>query len=198
MPSMLIPDAAALRAALDLLGRRLSDLGLEAEIVVIGGGALLLTGLTTRSTKDVDIVALMKGKELVSPDALPALFFEAAREVSQEYRFEPDWMNTGPKELLRHGLPAGFVRRCMTFRFHALTLQVADRFDQIHLKLYAATDSGPESRHFRDLLGLQPTSAELLSAGRWCLTHDPSPGFRGFLLQAMQRAGWEGQNEELN
>lgn len=188
----------SLPAALTLLGQRLGDLGVRVDLVVIGGGALLLAGLATRSTKDVDIVALKEGEQLTSAEALPESFFEAAREVAREFGFRADWINTGPKELLRFGLPTGFLSRCARKEFGPLGLYVASRLDQIHLKLYAATDQGPKSRHFDDLLSLSPTTEELSSAGRWCRTHDPSPAFCGILLQAMRHAGWEGRDEELD
>jgi hypothetical protein len=57
-------------------------------------------------------------------------------------------------------------------------VHVASRFDQIHLKLFAAVDHWPyESKHLDDLRRLAPTRAELLEAARWVLGQDISPEF---------------------
>lgn len=48
---------ARLIQALELLGQLLAERNESFELVVIGGGALLLTGLSSRATVDIDIVA---------------------------------------------------------------------------------------------------------------------------------------------
>lgn len=59
---------------------------------------------------------------------------------------------------------------------------VADRYDLIFLKLYAAADSGgPASVHFQDLLALSPTEAELNAAADWVRGQDPTPAFSGIV-----------------
>lgn len=192
-----IQDSSALRAALELLGRLLEQRQQPVELAIIGGSGLILAGLTDRTTRDVDVVALHRDGALHPADELPPTFFTAVRQVAEELGLESNWLNTGPKDLLRFGLPDGFLARCERRRFHGLTALIASRFDQVHLKLYAATDDGPRGRHFQDLLLLQPSSAELLMAGHWCRSHDPSPAFRSFLVQAMRAAGWEGNDEDL-
>ncbi len=48
--------------------------------------------------------------------------------------------------------------------------------DLVFLKLYAAADDvGPTSRHFKDLLALEPRPADLEAARAWVATQDPSP-----------------------
>lgn len=72
--------------------------------------------------------------------------------------------------------------------YGALQIWLADRVDQIHLKLYAASDHWPDrSRHLRDLEGLSPGPAELRAAARWCQSHDPSEAFRERLLVLVLR-----------
>lgn len=57
------------------------------------------------------------------------------------------------------------------------------------LKLYAAVDQGPLSKHAADLRELEPTPTELLDAARWARTHDPSPGFSEVLARALTDLG---------
>jgi len=49
---------------------------------VIGGASLLVLGLVTRTTRDVDVVALVEGDELVSAQPLPAVLRQAAGIVA--------------------------------------------------------------------------------------------------------------------
>ena len=65
-------DRATLDLAMKSLAIRLDEnLSDTVEIVVCGGSALILTGMIPRTTKDVDVVALMKAGHLASPAPLP-------------------------------------------------------------------------------------------------------------------------------
>jgi hypothetical protein len=70
-------------------------------------------------------------------------------------------------------------------------LQIASRFDQVHFKLYAAVDQGPDSKHADDLRRLRPTVEELEAAAAWCRQHDPSGAFAEQLAQASEYFGRE-------
>jgi hypothetical protein len=89
-------------------------------------------------------------------------------------------------------LPQGFEDR-LVFRVFGedLIVHFAGRIDQIHFKLYAAVDQGG-GRHEADLRALRPTRQELLDAGRWTRTHDPSPGFHELLVAKLADLGVEG------
>ena len=67
-------------------------------------------------------------------------------------------------------------------------MHFASRLDEIHFKLYALVDQGA-GRHEQDLHALNPTAEELVRAARWTRTHDPSPGFRQMLEQALRYLG---------
>jgi Nucleotidyltransferase of unknown function (DUF6036) len=58
----------------------------------------------------------------------------------------------------------------------------------VDLGLYALVDQGA-GRHEQDLHALNPTAEELVRAARWTRTHDPSPGFRQMLEQALRYLG---------
>ena len=178
-------------SALEILGQWLANHGESYEIVLIGGGALLLTGLSQRATRDLDIVARVDGARWVEGEPLPAPLARAIHEVGSALELAEDWLNAGPTDLLRFGLPDGFAERTTVRRFGALKVRLASRVDQVAFKLYAAVDQGPQSKHFKDLQYLEPSGAELLWAARWCRTHDPSAGFRDMLRQALVALGLE-------
>src|SRR6266704_2933356 len=55
------------------------------RLVVCGGSALIAMGLRQRTTKDIDVVALMNAAhELVSPDPLPDFLTTAAEQVARD------------------------------------------------------------------------------------------------------------------
>ena len=176
----------SLESALEILGQLLADRGLHYEAAAIGGGSLLLLGLIDRTTKDLDLVALVKGRQLVSANPLPEALVQAAKEVGKILNLGEDWLNIGPASLLEMGLPLGFIERLHIRKYKGLTLYLADRFDQICFKLYASVDQGPQSKHFADLRALLPTRDELYRAKDWCLTQDVSSNFEKDINQAIE------------
>lgn len=179
-------EADNLERALSALGEILAYRGTPYELVIVGGSALLLTGLLTRVTRDVDVVAVFADGKLSPADPLPAPLAAAAEAVAADLGIEATWLNPGPTSLLDFGLPEGMLTRCENRVFGGLKLLVASRFDQIHLKLYATADQGPRSKHLADLRHLDPTTDELIAAARWSVTHDPSAGFRSEVLAVLR------------
>jgi hypothetical protein len=171
------------KEALHLLNGRLAlDGAPRYNLVVCGGTALNATGLISRTTRDVDIVALMDdGEVLLDPAPLPQPLVDAALVVAEDLGLPKDWLNNGPSSgdggLFRLGLPDGIERR-LIWKTYGEKLRVGfiHRFDQIHFKLYAAVDQ-QGGYHADDLQMLIPTENELLEAARWAKTHDPSKGF---------------------
>ncbi|MBN2455165.1 MAG: nucleotidyl transferase AbiEii/AbiGii toxin family protein, partial [Sedimentisphaerales bacterium] len=133
--------------ALRLLDGRLKmNLSSSFSLVVCGGTALNAMHLIHRTTKDVDIVALMdSNNQLVDPAPLPEELLVAAKEVADTLSLPQDWLNNGPSSgdggLFRLGLPDGFKERLIkNYQGEKLTVYFASRLDQIHFKLYAAVD----------------------------------------------------------
>ena len=178
-----------LERALEILGELLADRGLSFEVHAIGGGSLLLLGLIDRPTVDLDLVAIVRGGAMSAAKPMPPELKEASVEVASLLGLAADWLNPGPADLLRFGLPAGYETRIVTRRFGGLTLHLPGRFDQICFKLYAAVDQGPRSKHTADLRQLKPSRDELLAAARWARTHDPSEVFLDQLEQALDMFG---------
>jgi hypothetical protein len=174
---------------LDALGAQVGELGARCEIVVVGGSALLALGLVSRATRDVDVVAVREDGVLHPADPLPHALYVARARVARDFQLPEDWLNAGPAALLTFGLPEGFMTRADRREYgSALTVWLASRFDQIHLKLYATVDQGL-GKHESDLRGLRPTEQELLAAARWSRTHDPSAGYRMVLGEVLRAFG---------
>jgi hypothetical protein len=191
MNNITISGASAADAVLTALAEQLAQVGTSYELIVVGGSALLALGLIERPTRDVDIVALRSGRDLVAADPLPPVLAGARDRVARDLGLISSWLNPGPAGLLDLGLPEGFVDRLERRVYGpALTVSFASRRDQIHLKLYATVDQGP-GKHERDLRALEPTREELLAAARWSRTHDPSEGYREMLLRALAYLGIE-------
>lgn len=174
---------------LDAVGALLAADQVEVRIVVVGGAALGVTDLVHRTTADVDILAQAKASTsehetpflLVPSDPLPPPLLRAAATVARDSRLPSDWMNTEIAAQWRGGLPPGLDRDLTWRTFGGLTVGFAGRETLILLKLFAATDQGPGSVHFQDLVALRPTAAELERAAAWVVTQDAAPAFAGLV-----------------
>ena len=187
-----------LEAALSALGELLAARGARHELVLVGGGNLILRELITRpTTKDLDILG-ERALETIRPlRPMPQPLRDAVTDVGRTFGLADDWLNVGPDSLLDLGLPDGFVERLERRDFGGLVVWLAGRYDMVCFKLYAAVDQGPRSRHLQDLVELRPSPADLLGAARWASTHDPSPGFRSLLVETLLALGVEDANGQL-
>jgi len=185
-------DRTQLETALRALGELLEARGLHYEVVLIGGGNLILRGLVTRpTTKDLDLLGEWTADGVKPMRPMPEPLRIAVVDVARTYGLASDWVNLGPESLLDLGLPAGFLGRLERHDYGGLVAWLADRFDMVCFKLYATVDQGPRSRHLQDLGELRPNRDELLVAARWTVTHDPSPGYRSLLVDTLSRLGVE-------
>lgn len=193
----------SLDRAFRLLAGRLDFMAVEPMgLVICGGSALIATGLRQRTTRDADVVALMnQAGELVNPAPLPEPLLQAASQVGRDLGLGENWLNNGPSSgeggLFQMGLPDGFVSRLTKIVFGPrLTVSFIGRLDQIHFKLYAATDQR-DPTHIEDLRSLQPAAAELEAAARWAMTHDVSDGFHLMLQELIKELGHESVAQKI-
>ena len=188
--------------ALQVLGERLRlKRSSPVQLVVCGGSALLALDLVLRSTADIDVVALTTSDgELLSPSPFPEGLPEAILDVAELQGLPEYWLNYGPSRdsggLFQCGLPEGLLGRAHRRDFgDHLRVYFIDRYDQIHFKVFAAADS--LGVHVDDLMALNPTSEEMEAAASWCVTHDPSDGFRLILKSMFEQLGFGDVAERL-
>ena len=159
--------------ALEAVGELLAASKQRVSIVVIGAAALHLLGVIDRATRDVDIVAFTESPGQLHnltrpPQPLPAALSSAIRQVANDFGLPDNWMNRGPAGQWDIGLPAGFAERVKWRSYGGLDVGVADRIDLIFFKLEAAADQpSSDSRHFRDLVALNPSDEEVAAAAKW-------------------------------
>jgi len=189
--------------ALSLLAGRLDLAQTEpVRLVICGGSALIAMRLRRRTTRDMDVVALLSAaQEPISPDPLPDFLLRAADQVARDLGLFEGWLNNGPSRgeggLFQMGLPEGFVGRLTEKEYGPrLAIYFIGRLDQIHFKLYAAADQR-DGTHLNDLKALHPAAAELEAAARWAMTHDVSEGFKMVLKELLTQLGHESVAERI-
>ena len=177
-------DLTKLNEALHLLNEQLElQESAAVSLVVCGGSALIAVGLVPRTTRDVDVVALMRDGILEYAEPLPQHVMQAASRVAEILNLPKDWLNSGPASQFLMGLPEGLEKRLHPSIIGSkLTIFYISRLDQIYFKTFASADRG--GYHISDLMALAPTDDELLQASRWCMSQDVSEGFR-FILKEM-------------
>ena len=184
-------DALKLQESLKLLDEQLllGDAP-STGLVVCGGSALIATGLVMRTTRDIDILAFLDNNVLKDSEPLPEYLLRAAGNVGRILGLPHDWLNNGPASQFRLGLPEGFQQRLQSVVIgEKLTVHYIGRYDQIFFKTWASADRG--GYHVSDLLALNPSEAELVSAAEWCMTQDVSDEFHEILRDMFLQLAWQ-------
>jgi hypothetical protein len=187
------------------------------QIVVCGGASMNVLGQINRTTRDIDVLGILKreksGKLKTEEAVFPSWFIEATNRVKKDFDLPDNWINTEPTSLVRLGLPKGFESRLKKIRYSrsfsvcfisrldqihfklSFSVCFISRLDQIHFKLYASADRG--GHHINDLLLLSPKDEEIKQAARWCMTHDVSAGFRLVLMELLKELGFLKTDESI-
>jgi hypothetical protein len=199
-----LQSRADIWAALSRVGDLLAYDSQSCCVVVLSGAAINLHGILDRATSDVDIVAFTvdgrPGLELCAPPSvLPPALQRAVATVARDMGLEPDWMNTGPALQWQQGMPAGLASRLHWLHFGpantdgvGLEVGVVDRYDLVFFKVYAAADHATtRSVHYRDLLALAPSTAEIESAAAWVKTLNATPEYFQVVDDLTARVRWQ-------
>ena len=172
--------------ALQRLGSRLVYEDTDPiSLVICGGSAMNVLNVAQRTTRDVDVLAIVEETEsgiVLQPDkALPDDFREVVAWVAQDLQLEEDWLNMGPKDVLAvYGAPEGMTKRWEEREYGpSLKAFFISRLDQVHFKLLAAMDPKARARHLEDLMyRIKPSEGEVRAAVAWLLDRETSPQFR--------------------
>lgn len=142
-------NSSQLRRALSALAALLPQ-STPAEMILIGGGAGMLSGLLPdgRQTVDVDVM-----------DVTPAEIFDLccyhAPRIAEECGISPSWFDATP-HTIRHTMLDGWRERTvLVSEFGPLRVLAIARIDLISLKLIAGRE-----RDLNDLGALQVTAEE--------------------------------------
>ena len=175
---------------LGAVGEQLALRGASASLLIVGGAALNLRGLISRTTLDVDVVAIVDttGRERAfrTPEPMPPALEKAIASVSRDFGLSRDWMNTVVAAIWDQGVPDSLPDDIQWQAYGSLEIGLVGRQTLISLKLYALIDQGKQSKHFKDLIELNPTDKELQVAASWVLKQDTSPVFRQFVNEAVE------------
>ena len=164
-----------LSKSLLLLGEFLDSEATEpVHLVVIGGSALLATGVVSRTTEDVDVWAQrgLVDLEILPAYPLPPFLAQAATKVAGELGLKPNWLNAmaGMVAIPLNRYPPR-VWDELTVREYGnrLTISFAGRPALLHLKFHSAIDPKRERRKTdaADLAALAPSAEEAASVLNW-------------------------------
>ena len=153
--------------------------------------AIILRGVRSRATADVDVIAIADYElpaQIEAPNPLPDALRRATELVSRTYGLSADWINAVVGHPWKHGpsgMPPGLTDELEWHLTGGLRLGIAGRQALVALKLYAASDHALRSVNLEDLRALNPSREELDRAREWIVTQDVSPEFAGILDQVI-------------
>lgn len=186
--------------SLTLLGEILDlEKAAPVHLVVVGGSALLVAGIVSRTTQDVDVIAergIPEG-ELVPIRQLSPDLRDASERVARELGLPKNWLNATtalfsiPLESYPPDLWREMERRAFGSR---LEVSFLGRGGLIYLKFYAALDSERKRRKDdrEDLVQLAPTREEADRAIRWLRKEELlTEGHSAELLELLTQLGHE-------
>ena len=202
---MTFRSAEEIDGTLQRLGKRLLyEYAEPISLVVCGGSALNVLNIARRTTRDVDVLAIVeetaKGIQLRYDRPLPKDFCGLVAAVGHDLGLSDDWLNMGPKDVLQvYGAPLGMTDRWQRREYGpSLTVYFVSRLDQVHFKLLAAADPKAEPRHLEDLIQrIKPTAEEVRAAVGWLLGRKTSSWFRGNVRRAVEALGYDDINRDI-
>ena len=152
-----------MREAIEKFDKFLKIKNLSFDAIIIGGAALGLLGIISRETHDVDFLDPQIPLEIKNAS------IEFAKLNPDMNLVALDWINNGPRSLIRD-LPRGWRADLqLVFQGEAMKLRTLGRLNLLRTKLYAFADRGID---FQDCVALSPTLKELEDCKEWVLAGD--------------------------
>lgn len=188
-------DHNIVHESLSLLGELLAERRERPlHLVVSGGSALLAAEIISRTTHDVDVIA-MRGEvdgDIVDAHPLPEFLKECARAVAEEKRLRKGWLNAATALLMidLRRFPADFLADLVERSYGDwLRVSFIGRSGQIYLKFYAAV-ARREARDLGDLRALAPDATEAERTTRWLIDEEViSKGHHPRLIDLLRNLG---------
>lgn len=139
--------------------------GAPFDAVIIGGAALVVMGVISRDTADVDFL---------DPTLPESILKHAAnfRKANPGLRLGENWINNGPESLIRDLDKDWRSRLVIVFKGKSLTLRTLGRLDLLKSKLFAYCD---RDQDLMDCVALKPTLDELEACFEWVASRDANP-----------------------
>ncbi len=182
-------DGSLAEELLSALGSALGNSDSEdVDILVCGSMPMILQGMISRRTRDVDGVAfvVLDADRPVPTKPLPASSFrQAVGRVAAIHGVQSNWLSFQSRSLLDDGLPDGIAERAIVRKYgDRLTIRLISRYDIVLLKMKAAAARGEPDRG--DLIEMNTTPEEALAGFEWCLEQGYS---RADLLDVLEEIG---------
>lgn len=170
----------------EALDAHLETISESVSIVVVGGASLAMQGVIQRTTEDVDVIARINSEgELHPASPFSQGFMQAISKVARDFGLDKNWLNCVIDNQWKTGLPPGMSNDISWTDFGHLKVGMVGRAGLIPLKLFAVVDSEPGSKHWNDLLKLNPSVEELDNASSWVSTQDASTLFQSMLNEVV-------------
>lgn len=152
-----------MKEVISIFDKFLLEKKLSFEAIIIGGAALNIMDVVSRTTKDVDFL------DPNIPESIKEASIEFAK-VNPSFNLDPnDWFNNGP-EFLKRDLPKNWRETLQViFKGEALILHTLGRLNLLRTKLYAYADRDID---FEDCIALSPSLEELNQCKPWVLAGD--------------------------
>jgi hypothetical protein len=165
-----------LRELLSAVGEQLRLRNERLSVLVVGGAALCLRGWVLRTTRDVDVLAVVDEQGWHKPDFSNTVN-DIIHRVARDFGLEPGWLNAEVGAHWLTGVPPEFADDVEWVDFGGLQVGLPGRQLLITLKLFAAVDQGRSSVHAQDLISLGPSDQELEVARQWISRQDLNEQF---------------------
>lgn len=151
-----------IKGALELLNFYLQKKNQTRAFTICGGASLYLQGITTRTTRDIDMVG----------EDMDQILTEAALLVAKDLGLKPKWLNTEPKSLARDMKPGWKDRVFLIHEDSHLKVFSISRSDMIFAKFYAYCD---RQKDIEDLISMKVSPEEITDASNYTKTKDGHP-----------------------
>ena len=163
-----------IKQTLDYLNLYLHKKGLHRTFIICGGASLILQGITTRGTQDIDVVG---------PEIDVALK-EASVYVADQLGLNPQWLNADPRGLAQDMAPGWEKRIFEVYKSTGLIIYSISREDMIFTKFYAYCD---RQKDLQNLIDLKVTSKEIDRAAKLTIQKDVNPLWPQYVKEQQQK-----------